>query len=225
MAKYIVSAVVTQDQNPVATQVKYNHDAVKLAYKAGAVVYWKAGEDGPWLGIGRGNKPSWHPLSQYRAIITDDMPPELLDMVNWIDIGDRVEVSYEVDNQGDKRHKWADVIIAMANGEETQWQDFHGDWNDPRDRNPISHPGCEWRIKPRTIKIGDMEVPEPLQKKSELEVDYYISNPFSESLFDYCRKRNDAFDRLWLRRGLCHSTKDAAIAHAKALIAISGGTV
>lgn len=125
------------------------------------------------------------------------------------------------------RHKHADVIIAMANGEKSQTKDIDGNWFDPelRETNPLNYPNWQWRIKPRTIMIGDMEVPQPMVEPPDNGTKVYYPNCLVEELFGGCTYRGSVPQIRDLRRGMCHSTKEAAIAHAKALIAISGGTV
>lgn len=122
-----------------------------------------------------------------------------------------------------QRHKWADVIIAMANGEpvECQWSD--GTWNDPCINNPFTHHIANWRIKPKTIMIGDMEVPEPLRGEPDKGAAIFVVSlhvPPTKMIWGENVNEDD-----WLIRGTCHSTFDAAEIHSKALIKISGGTV
>lgn len=81
----------------------------------------------------------------------------------------------------------------------------------------------EYRRRPRTIQIGDREVPEPLREAPAYGTRYWVPDLF--------RKTTDAAnpmmwdsgksDRLWLARGLVHLTEEAAQAHAEALIALS----
>lgn len=82
------------------------------------------------------------------------------------------------------------------------------------------------RIKPRTITIGDMEVPEPLREMPESGYVYWPA--LSDESFAQRTtvvSNHDDWERNMLRRGLLHATAEAAIAHAKALIKISGGEV
>lgn len=126
-----------------------------------------------------------------------------------------------------QKHKWADVIIAMANGETAQTLDSYDNWFDPGQAfmNPMTHPGFQWRIKPRTIMIGDMEVPEPLREIPMKGTKIYwvdLGNPKNPpwEISDPENWRDVNLSHL----GILHLTKEAAITHAKALIKISGGT-
>lgn len=129
-----------------------------------------------------------------------------------------------------KRHKWADVIIAWANGERVQFKNNIGHWVDyPLSimGTPSFHdPHSEWRIKPRTIMIGDMEVPEPLREAPEYNTKFWVVVGLTGLDFILPMEwKGTESEVRWIERGIAHKTEEAAIAHAKALIKISGGTV
>ena len=76
--------------------------------------------------------------------------------------------------------------------------------------------------KPRTITIGDMEVPEPVREPLEIGEDYYRVNfndvgPFRQ-IWEGCNAEYN-----WLRLGLIQKTKGGFYQHRKALIRVSGG--
>ena len=52
------------------------------------------------------------------------------------------------------RHKWADVIMAFANGKSVQFRNpgVSGPWRDSN-LDGINNPGLEWRIKPSIKKF------------------------------------------------------------------------
>lgn len=90
----------------------------------------------------------------------------------------------------------------------------------------LTTPQFTYRIKPRTIMIGDVEVLEPVRNISELErgKTYYIIRTGTLNLYaSYTWDGGDLGLRL-LKHGLIHKSIDAAILHAKALIKISGGS-
>jgi len=125
-----------------------------------------------------------------------------------------------------QRQKWADVIIAWANGEDIQFKNSTvGRFLDYDDRAGFipcfNDPETEWRIKPRTIKIGDMEVPEPLREAPEKGSMFYLVTPHIGP--SGLMWRHQYHDERWQSLGLCHATIEAAEAHAQALIAVSGG--
>jgi hypothetical protein len=68
------------------------------------------------------------------------------------------------------RHKWADVLIAIAEGREVEYSyDFGDNWNDAGDKNPIAHDGYEWRVKPVPVKRYEW-----LQANLKVDNDYYF---------------------------------------------------
>jgi hypothetical protein len=76
------------------------------------------------------------------------------------------------------------------------------------------------QIKPRTIKIGEFEVSNPV-KSVELDVVYYYPALSQDELYDTATWSNDCFDINRLSRGLIHLSKAAAILHAKALLSFT----
>ncbi|HBP27908.1 MAG TPA: hypothetical protein DD666_00650 [Advenella kashmirensis] len=139
------------------------------------------------------------------------------------------QLTVHPDQAGAKPHKWADVIIAWANGDEIQFQGIRGggwlDYSNTPTIVPAFYDEClRWRIKPRTIKIGDMEVPEPLRVAPEKDATYYSVALFLDEPIEMAWGYHDS-ETKWLSRGLLHLDRNAAIAHAKALIAVSGGKV
>lgn len=96
----------------------------------------------------------------------------------------------------------------------------------PLGHNPNWSPSCDYRRKSKTIKVNGFDVPEPLKEITdgatvwlafchhEEFADWYAYTPRSNWLH-YC-----------LKRGLIHATKEAAVAHAKAMLGIDPeGTV
>jgi len=108
-------------------------------------------------------------------------------------------------------------VIASSNGEVVQASCDNGhSWFDMSECErsdqalQFDFDDYDYRIKPRTIKIGDFDVPEPMR------TDIGIGNKyFTPSLASACR------DYELLRNGLCHETSEAAEVHAKALIALT----
>lgn len=79
----------------------------------------------------------------------------------------------------------------------------------------------QYRLKPRTITINGREVPEPMRRAPEVGQECYIVAMEKQPLFGEITWDNDSFDHRWLSRGLLHSTKEAAIAHTKALLSFT----
>ena len=75
-----------------------------------------------------------------------------------------------------------------------------------------------------TINIGGHIVPKPLTEPPEEGTEVYVMTLLSDSLCFWVDWNGESCaHQKWLKLGMIHSTKEAAIAHAKALIAISGG--
>jgi len=71
------------------------------------------------------------------------------------------------------------------------------------------------------MKINGIEVPEPMRTAPEKGTWYWYPLPNNLNGVGCDLWNNDAFDTERLRRGICHSTEDAARKHFEALIAPS----
>jgi hypothetical protein len=83
----------------------------------------------------------------------------------------------------------------------------------------------KFTIAPKTITIGGMEVPEPCRTAPKNGTKYFTPALLSSSLILDPTWSCDGTDLSWLKRGLVHLTKEAAITHAEAMIKVSGGEV
>lgn len=75
--------------------------------------------------------------------------------------------------------------------------------------------------EPRFIEINGHKVPEPMSEVPEKGTKYYIIDIYSESLVKQYSWADDASDSRWFERGLIHATREAAYAHAKALLSFT----
>ena len=89
--------------------------------------------------------------------------------------------------------------------------------------HPDWHARQSYRRKPQTITVNGIEVPEPMRKAPLVGEKYWIATPDGPSLFHEIHWDNGTGVRMWHERGLVHLSKYAAIQHARALIAASGG--
>lgn len=78
-----------------------------------------------------------------------------------------------------------------------------------------------YRIKPKTIRMGEYDVPEPMREMPARDTDYYIACITTSGLYGVATWVCDAQDIEWFNRGVVHSTKDAAVLHAKALLSLT----
>lgn len=80
-----------------------------------------------------------------------------------------------------------------------------------------------FRLAQEMITIGDVSFPKPLTDKPSINTKYYYPSSYFH-LFDNGFWNNTELDCHRLKLGMLHLTKENAIAHAKALIKLSGGT-
>ena len=109
-----------------------------------------------------------------------------------------------------------DVVLAAANGEEIQYFNQRGAWMSKTGGN--LNAGVKYRIKPRTITVNGFEVPEPVTDKWWEMSGGYISDVTRCDFFVFTTC--DQGREIAGKRGILHTTKEAAIAHAKAMLGI-----
>lgn len=115
-------------------------------------------------------------------------------------------------------------VQAGTAGEVVQWHAGEHGWLDVNAANPECfgfEAGTEFRIKPRTIKIGDFDVPEPMRVEPGSGVRYFVVETLSDTPAACQTWSGMDCEKRWLSMGLCHKSKESAIAHAKALIALT----
>lgn len=122
--------------------------------------------------------------------------------------------------------KWCKEILpivkAAADGEQCQYngrKDGSGEWFDMTKCGMFMHE-MKYRIKPRTIKVNGFDVPEPMREAPKEGVEFFVASPAAEEFHAYFEWECEESDADWLSRGICHATKEAAIAHAKAMLGI-----
>ncbi|OTA16544.1 hypothetical protein Xbed_03471 [Xenorhabdus beddingii] len=133
------------------------------------------------------------------------------------------------------KHIHADLIMEYAKiAQETDkpWEHFEYFQPDPLDdsladwvqcRKPISfYSNFEYRLKPRTIRIGLMDVPEPVREPLELDATYYVPRLHSTSAITAIYRWDGVcFDNAMLERGFVHLDRESAEIHARALISLT----
>lgn len=125
------------------------------------------------------------------------------------------------------KHIHADLMMQYAkDAMETdkpweRWEYFDGNlWVVP-DFPMAFDEECQYRRKPDVIKINGFEVPVPLKVAPGLGTLYSYAHPSGEDLHITNTWDNDNFDKRLLQKGLIHLTKEAAVAHAKALLSFT----
>lgn len=111
------------------------------------------------------------------------------------------------------------IAQAALNGEIIEFLDTTTNcWRTKRDTNFQS--GVKYRVKPRTIKVNGFNVPEPMRDGLAIGDTYWIVYPSNKDMYDSFKWAGDETDVMRLSRGICHTTKEAAIAHVKAMLGI-----
>ena len=99
------------------------------------------------------------------------------------------------------------------------------DWRDISGGTPTWHPNMEYRFKPRRIRFGDMEFPEPMRVAPPVGTPYWTPgfDPRKEDPIDclHWTWENSDLDLANLKLGICHLAYSAVEAHARAWIALT----
>lgn len=129
-------------------------------------------------------------------------------------------------------HKYAHLLRAMASGEVIQAkrddeEDQPQAW---RDLDPYTgsmeclflqvEDRYEFRLKPRTITVNGREVQAGETVAPACGTIVFISDPAQDDFYTAVRWGTESCFARWLERGLVQLTKEAAIAHAKAMLNI-----
>ncbi|MBD1229475.1 hypothetical protein [Xenorhabdus griffiniae] len=127
------------------------------------------------------------------------------------------------------KHIHADLIMEYAKlAQETDkpWEYFQYRYADGNDwlefaSNFGFHPEVNFRLKPRTIKIGEYDVPEPVREPLKSGTGYHIPDITDTEFYAAFIWDNDGADAYYLQQGLIHLDRESAELHAKALIALT----
>lgn len=86
---------------------------------------------------------------------------------------------------------------------------------------------CVFRLAQEMITIGDVSFPKPESEPLKNGTEYWVAEPSYKhyTSHDANNWADDDLDKNYLRRSLVHLSRENAIAHAKALIKLSGGKV
>ncbi|WP_340611110.1 hypothetical protein [Xenorhabdus bharatensis] len=128
------------------------------------------------------------------------------------------------------KHIHADLIseyARLSHITDRPWEYFEVDRNNEIGWRPCSsdigfNPGFKYRLKPRTIKIGEYDVPEPVRERlSDNDVYYSPTVEQGSGSFSRYTWHGDLFDIRALSNGLIHLDRESAELHAKALISLT----
>ncbi len=110
-----------------------------------------------------------------------------------------------------------EILQGLLDGKEIEVYN-NGTWCDfTHFKTPLNHlyNDEKLRIKPRTIIVNGVEVPEPMKVKPENDTQYYTAAPNPGLPLIWF---NDGCDNEYLTAGICHSTPEAAVLHWEAMI-------
>lgn len=84
-----------------------------------------------------------------------------------------------------------------------------------------------FRLAPAMITVGDVSFPKPESEPLENGTEYWVAEPSYKHYTSHGANiwADDDLDKNYFRRSLVHLSRENAIAHAKALIKLSGGNV
>ena len=91
---------------------------------------------------------------------------------------------------------------------------------------PLWDADAIYRAKPAptpTIIVNGIEVPEPVREALKKGQEHWVADGEARKFSFFSMWSGDAFDQRRLKRGLIHLTEEAAVAHAKAMLAPSMG--
>ncbi len=121
-----------------------------------------------------------------------------------------------------------EVLRAIADGDDPsdfEWFNAVGEWivvkADIWKLADFGYPKSQFRRKPRTRVVNGFTVPAPIQEMPKEGELFFLAMTDSATWFDAYRSENGVSYGIWLSRGLLFSTKEAAIANAKAMCGIN----
>ena len=127
-----------------------------------------------------------------------------------------------------KPHPHADVLRAIADGaplSEFEVTSNERCWLNVKDAKMtdwfFSDPQ-QWlvRRKQRTHVVNGFTVPAPMDKEPSNGDSYFAMSPYVSAYYSENLWSGFQCEKLWLKRGIVHATKEAAIANAKAMLKI-----
>lgn len=124
-------------------------------------------------------------------------------------------------------HPYAELLRAIADGKELQFENSFGEWikQDLKDAlyefaNNDYMPN-RYRVKPATITVNGIDVPEPVREPLPAKTRYFIPDFGMTNLVFDGYWNCTTIDKTALACGVIHLTYEAARAHAEAMIAPS----
>ena len=123
-------------------------------------------------------------------------------------------------------HPHKDILIAIANGLKTnelevkhhQWQEWQNGNDYSSWMNPPTAGNWQVRLIPKTMLFNRQQLPVPMETTPEEGTIVYVPAPSLDQKYTFMVWRNSSWQEKILAQGLVHSTKEAAIEWANAMI-------
>ena len=122
------------------------------------------------------------------------------------------------------RQHWKEllpIITAFANGGKLEFRGSEG-WVEMTEAT-FRTTAKDYRIAPRTIRIGAFDAPEPYRGEMERGWTYYSPELLRTQFYEDYTWDADEHDARYMQRGLVHLTPEAAALHGKALASLTAG--
>ena len=143
-----------------------------------------------------------------------------------------ISIGHILNFKADMEHEHAEKLRAIADNKDVRLEQTclsTKGWKATNSDNALAFiaAGCGKviRIAPKTIRIGDMDVPPPMRVAPEIGTDYWLVALLFESVIHRHTWTDCALDLLRLKRGLCHLKEADCRTNAEALIKASGGVL
>ena len=123
------------------------------------------------------------------------------------------------------KHAASMLLYAQDAAEDPQpwklWQKLTGFGYEDLVENPRWDILSNYRRRPRTIRIGEFDVPEPLRHAPPLGTAIYWPIVHLEALSNGNNWQSEGWQKNLLLKGMLHLTEEAAALHAEALISFT----
>lgn len=120
-----------------------------------------------------------------------------------------------------------EALQAILDGKKVEYRHPHLDWTILKPTrfklSKLLESEYQFRLAQEMVSVGDVSFIKPASEPLKDTEQYWVADPTDVDYTTPFSWIGDNFDKLALSRGLAHSSKENAIAHAKALIKLSGG--
>lgn len=125
----------------------------------------------------------------------------------------------------------AEVVQAIQDGEKVEFRYPNNDtWHELKVWENVSlgkllNSAWQFRLAQEMVVVGDVSFPKAESEPLKDDDEYWVADPTCICYALSGWWAGDKLDKCALSRGLLHKSKENAIAHAKALIKLSGGQI